>query len=247
MKKCILIAGALLALGASAASAAGINLSWADCGTAGTQNATFACNANSGAPFTAVGSFDPPAGIAKFLGIAAQIDITTDQANLPDWWKHGSAVCRGTTGLATSFDFTSGPFTCADFFGGQAAGGFAYDVGFGTPARARFRIQAAIPAGTEGPVAAGTEYYAFKANFLRPKTVDAGAVLACVGCANPACIVLNEIQLFQPLASGNDPQIFNPRDRQFVTWQSPVGGPPNCPGSTPTQNKTWGQVKSLYR
>jgi hypothetical protein len=244
MKKIALIAGAIVVLGASAASAAGINLSWTDCGTAGTQNLTFACNSNSGAPFTMIGSFIPPAGLPEFLGISAQIDITTDQATVPDWWAHGGTNCRGTTGLSTNFDFTSGPFTCTDFYVGSAAGGSAYDVGFGTPNRARFRIQAAVPFDNRGPLDENLEYYAYKANVLRAKTTGAGS---CAGCSAPACIVFNELQLFQPPEQANDPVITNAIDRQFVTWQNPAGGPPGCPASTPTANKSWGQVKSLYR
>lgn len=247
MKKSILMVGALLVLGASAASAAGINLSWDDCGTAGTQNKTFACNSNAGAPFTAVASFDPPAGVNEFIGLEAQMDITTDQApgSLPDWWKHGSGQCRGTTGLSASFDFTTGPFgPCIDVFAGGASGGFSYDVGFGSPGRARLRVLCAVPAENASVVDPGTEYYGFKINFLRPKTTGAGN---CVGCTNSACIVLNEIKLVQPFAAGNDPQLFNPRERNWITWQSPATGPPGCPLTTATQSKTWGQVKSLYR
>ena len=243
MKKSVLIAGAMLVLGAGAASAAGINLSWNDCGAAGTQNVTFACNSNAGAPFTMVGSFIPPAGVDNFLGISAQVDITTDQATLPDWWKHGNGQCRGTTGLNTDFNFTSGPFTCTDFYAGQAAGGFAYDVGYGTAARARFRIQCAVPIDNKGPVDPATEYYAFKGVILRSKTTGAGS---CAGCSNPGCIVLNEIQLFQPPDAGFDPSITNPADRNYVTWQSAPASP-ICPQSTPTKSSTWGQVKSLYR
>jgi len=243
MKKIALMAGLLLVVGASMASAAGINLSWNDCGLAGTQNATFACNANTGLN-TAVASYDPPTGINEFLGISSQVDVTTDAATLPDWWQHGGTFCRGTTGLAISFDFTSGPFTCFDFFGGQAAGGFAYDVGYGSPARGRLRIQCAVPFDSRAPINAGTEYYAFKMNLLRAKTTGTGS---CAGCTNPACIVLNEIQLFQPPEAANDPKLTNPIDRLFVTWQVPAGGPPGCPQSTPTKSSTWGQVKSLYR
>ena len=47
MKQSIIIAGALLAFGASVASAEGINLSWDDCGLSGTPNKTFACNTNT--------------------------------------------------------------------------------------------------------------------------------------------------------------------------------------------------------
>ena len=243
MKKNIVIAGAMLVLGASAASASGINLSWTNCGTFGVQNVTFACAVNSGSS-QMFASFDPPAGVTAMGGMSAQIDITTDQANLPDWWKHGTGQCRGTAALPVSFDFTSGPPDCADYWLGQAAGGTAYDVGFGSPSRARFRVQAAIAAGTELPVDAGTEYYAFKATLQRTKSTGTGS---CAGCLNSACIVLNEIQLFQPLELQFDPIITNPRERQFITWQNPATGPSGCPLSTPTKSKTWGQVKSLYR
>ena len=244
MKTFVLIVAAALTLTASYASAEGVNLSWNDCGVAGSQNQTFACNSNSGVSFPVIASFIPPVGVDEFLGIASQIDIFTDQATLPDWWKHGTGQCRGSVGLAISFDFTSGPFACVDFYVGQAAGGYAYDVGFGTPSRARLRIQAAVPVTNRGPVDPGAEYFAYKVNLLRGKTTGAGL---CAGCANSACIVLNDVQLFQPLEAQNDPQIVNPANRNFATWQLPSGGPAGCPLSTPTRNATWGTVKSLYR
>ncbi len=244
MNKSLIIAGAMLTLGASLASAAGINLSWNDCGTFGTQNTTFACNSNSGAPFILIGSFIPPAGVDQFLGESAQMDIKTDQATLPDWWAHGTGFCRSTTGMSVSFDFTAGPFTCADFFVGAAAGGSAYDVGFGTPNRGRLRVTCAVPIDNRGPVDASTEYYAFKVSLLRAKTTGAGS---CAGCANSACIVLQDIQLFQPPDQNNDPDITSPANRNYATWQLPVDGPAGCVLSTPTKSRTWGQVKSLYR
>src|SRR5438552_18447811 len=195
MKKIGLIAGVLLVLGASMASAGGINLSWNDCGAAGTANQTFACNVTTGAPFTAVASFIAPHPLPQFVGLASQVDVTTDQATLPDWWAHGTGFCRGTTGMSVSFDFTSGPFSCTDFWAGQAAGGFAYDVGFGSPDRARMRIQCAIPFGTQAPVDPSSEYVAYRVTITRAKATGTGS---CAGCSNPACIVLNEIQLFQP-------------------------------------------------
>src|SRR5207244_989602 len=106
VKKIALIAGVLLALGASIASAAGINLSWADCGLTGQLNNTFACNVNTGANI-AFASFDPPANINEFLGIAAQIDVKTDQATLPDWWAYATGFCRAGA-LVVSPDFTTG-------------------------------------------------------------------------------------------------------------------------------------------
>lgn len=243
MKKIVLIVAALVALTASAALAQpGINLSWNDCGLNGQANQAFACNTNSGAPFTLIASFVPPANINQLVGMSAQIDITTDQATLPDWWGFGG--CRATSSLVTDFGFVSGPFSCTDVWQGAAAGGYAYDIGFGSPNRARFRIQCAIPADNPQAVDPSTEYYAFKALILKAKTTGAGS---CAGCTFPGCIVLNSIQLFQPLEVGNDPTIGNPKDRNFATWQStPVTVPP-CPVSTPTRSTSWGTLKSLYR
>ncbi len=207
----------------------GINLSWSDCGNAGFENMTFACNTNTGAPFAMIASFIPPPNVPAFLGVSAQIDIRSDTPALPDWWRHGTGQCRSTTALSTSFDFTAGPFTCTDFYAGQAAGGFAYDVGFGSANRARLRIQAAIPFDNAGPVDPETEYYAFKANLLRSKTTGTGS---CTGCSEPMCIVLNEIQLFQPFERNFDPQLIMPINRNYISWQ---GGSVTCLSTTPVQ------------
>jgi len=241
MKKTLVLAGAMLALSASLASAAGINLSWDDCGLAGTPSKTFDCATTTGVPFTMYASFVPPPGITEFLGISSQMDITSIGA-LPDWWKHGTTQCRGTAGMSVSFDFTSGPFNCTDFFVGQAAGGSAYDVAFGGPNRARLRVQCAVPIDNRGPVNQSSQYYAYKVSLQRSKSTGTGS---CVGCDVPMCIVLNEIQLFQPPSAGNDPSITNPANSNYVTWQAATV--PGCPASTPTRNSSWGQVKSLYR
>jgi hypothetical protein len=242
MKKTLVLAGVSLALSASLASAAGVNLAWDDCGTSGTSSKTFLCDGNTGTPFTMVASFIPPAGVGEFLGISSQLDMTSVAPALPDWWKHGSTACRGTSGMAISFDFTIGPFTCADVLAGQAAGGSAYDIGFGTPNRGRLRIQCAVPFDNRGPVDSNTEYYAFKVNLLRAKSSGTGS---CTGCTEPMCIVLNSVQLFQPPEAANDPDISNAANSNFVTWQS--ASVPGCPASTPNRKQTWGQVKGLYR
>ena len=244
MKKTLVTASCLLALSASVAMAqpSGVNLSWNDCGTFGSAFQFFDCASNSGTPFTAVSSYWPPAGIDSLVGISSQMDITTDSATLPDWWKHGTGQCRTTAGLSVAFDFTSGPFSCVDFWQGQAAGGFAYDIGFGSPNRARLRVQCAVPFENKAAVHAGTEYYCYKVNLLRAKSFGTGA---CVGGHVPACLVLNNIQLFQPPEMLNDPDLSGAVNQNYVTWQTPTV--PGCPASTPTRNSSWGQVKSLYR
>jgi hypothetical protein len=51
------------------------------------------------------------------------------------------------------------------------------------------------------------------------------------------------------LTSNNsgDNRIVNPLTGNFATWQGGAIGGAGCPAATPTQNKTWGQVKSIYR
>jgi hypothetical protein len=219
--------------------AAGINLSWDDCGAHGTANKTFACNSVTGLD-RLLGSFIPPPHINQFLGLSAELHIQTAAAILPDWWKHGTGECRGTTGLSTSFDFTSGPFSCSDPFVGQAAGGFAYDVGFVLPNRARLRIQCAIPDGSAAALDSTAEYYAFAVNLQHNKATGSGS---CAGCADAATINLISMQLFQPATANDDPIIALPTHTGSTTvfWQPPVHQP------TATHSTSWGHIKTRYR
>ena len=73
------------------AIAAGINLSWDDCGTYGVENKSFACNTNTGSPAVMIGSFVAPPGINEFLGVSTRLTIST-VGPLPDWWKHGTGI-----------------------------------------------------------------------------------------------------------------------------------------------------------
>ncbi len=147
----------------------------------------------------------------------------------------------GCRELSTSFDFTGGSSSCTDFYAGLAAGGFAYDVGFGDVDRARLRVSVAVPIDNLGPVDPGTEYYAFRASINRAKSTGVGS---CAGCSVPACIVLNEIQLFQVPEAGNDPEITAAAGSNHVLWQSSTTG---CAASAGGRTRSWGQLKSLYR
>jgi len=193
-----------------------INLSWDDCGTFGSLDKSFACDSSNGFPFTLVASFHPPAGIDEFVGISSQIFITSSTPSLPDWWKHGSGQCRGTTSLLTSVDFINeGPYSCVDPWAGRGFGAYAYDVAYQSANRARLRVQYAIPPEDRGPLE-GFEHYAYKVRFTRAKSAGAGA---CAGCDEKMQIVLDYIQLLQSVESNNDPILYTPRDRNYVTWQ----------------------------
>jgi hypothetical protein len=239
-----LIAAALV-LPARTAQAAGVNLSWTDCGSAGQADRAFACNTNAGTNIL-ISSFVTPAGIDSANGNEIVIDLQTQFAALPQWWmmKNGG-TCRSTA-LSMSFDFSGGPSTCVDYWAGQALGSFGYTAPYlvyGTN-RARVVGVCAIGASSAGPIAVDTEVYSNKLSISNVKSTGLGA---CAGCTDAACLVLNSIRLTQNQrsATGNISIIGAPGGgRNFATWQGGTGVDCNL---VPSKNRTWGQVKSLYR
>jgi hypothetical protein len=245
MKKTLLITGALLALTVGMASAAGVNLGWSDCeGLPASQSRVFACTSNSGTN-TLVGSYVTPAGVDSANGNEIVIDIQTSGATLPQWWMMKNAgTCRATA-LSMSFDFSTGPFTCFDYWAGQALGSFGYTAPYAVygPNRARIVGVCAIGGLSASGIAPDTEVYSHKVSISNVKSTGLGA---CAGCSDGACIVLNSIKLTQNQRSAGGPKFMgNPAVRNFATWQA---GIPGCgTPATPARNATWGKVKSLYR
>jgi hypothetical protein len=237
-----LLACAALTLVATSAFAGGINLSWVDCGAFGALQRNFACNTNSGLN-SAVASVVTGVDMAQLNGQASVLDMQTNQAALSNWWQFNSPGCRFASPalIAGNFDFTAN-INCLDPWGGTASGGLNYSPGFGGPNRARIRTVCAI-IGSTG-ITGVDEYYMFKVNISNARSTGAGA---CAGCTDGACIVFNSILVTQPAGVG-DYTISNTLLRNWVQWQ---GGAVNvtggCPAATPTQNRTWGSVKSLYR
>ena len=242
MKKILLLCGALLALSASAALAAGINLSYNDCGTFGTETRTFACNNNTGTN-TTVASYVAPAGVNEFLSVESELEIQSDSATLPDWWKYKNAGTCRIAALTSSADFTAGPFNCADFWAGGATGSIAsYIVGYNGPNRAYCKLVWAVGASARGPLTADVEYYAYKLSWNNSKSIGLGS---CAGCLTGVCVNLRNIKLVQPSVLNDNRLLTNPANRAYVRWQTATDVA--CLGATPARNSTWGSVKALYR
>jgi hypothetical protein len=184
---------ALLLVMTSAAHAAGINLSWIDCGVHGQPNRTFACNTSSGSN-TIYASFVPPPGMTQFNGLDAVIDIETGGGQVPDWWQFGTGRCRAFSSLVVSANVVTN-FNCDDPWRGNAAEGSQYLVNLGDAHRARLRITAATPISV--PLDSTVEWYAFKVTINNAKTVDTGSG-TCAGCGEPMCLTLRYIHLTQP-------------------------------------------------
>ena len=236
MKKSLVLCGFLVALTASSAMAGGVNLSWTDCGAAGTQDRAFACGANTGSNVLVV-SYDPNVVMANMVGNDIRVDLqSADATTLNNWWQMFNAgTCRATS-VSTNVVFSAA--TCADFWAAGGAGGIgSYNI---TGNKASLLMFWAVTG--PGQVDPGTEYYSINISINNQKTVGTGA---CTGCATGVCLVANVVQLDGD--TNNLQKIENPRDRNWVTWNGGGGVVGGCPGTVPALNRTWGQVKSLYR
>jgi len=243
LKKTLLISGLLLALTASVAPAGGINLSWNDCVQGGgAQDATFACDTNTGTAGTLYASFEPYAA-QRVTAFEFVIDIQSAGAALPEWWKFKTAgTCRQAS-MTMNTNFTGGPFDCLDPWGGTVGlQDFNYLIGYHGPSTARITGFGVIPGHGTVAVEPGSEYYGISLTIDREKTVGTGA---CAGCTDPVCLVFNEMTLYDEF--GIKSFFTNPRDRNCATWQGGQIGGPGCPAATPTNKATWGRIKALYR
>jgi hypothetical protein len=249
MKKTLILCGLVLAVSAPPAMAAGVNLNWNDCiAAAPVTNVTFACNVNTAAN-TMVGSFVPPAHIDSVCATEIQLNLRSQGPVLPAWWDF--TTCRAGA-LTRDFNFSGGPFNCSDHWAGNVAlSDLQYQIGTSGPNTATIKLLAAVAGEfcsgpTQTGVDPGIEYYGFKLTVLRTKTVGTGL---CAGCPEPVCVVLNEVKLYSPARGTSDVFVTlnNPDVQGHVTWQGGAIGGAGCPAATPTRNKTWGAVKTLYR
>lgn len=251
MKKLLVLTSALLVLSASIAAAQGVNLAWRNCiavttGTSAQQNVSNACDAG-GLLYKGVMSFVAPAALAQFVGIQAVLDIQTAQPNLPDFWRMGLGECRdGSFIFPASMTGIGNTTTCRNpWAGGATGGGAQYNSGFGSPARAR--VLFAFARDTDVPLINGQQYIAgvFNIDTFNDQPTE------CAGCLEPACLVLNQVELYQvagQILPQQDIYILNTQaTRRYVTWQGGAVSGAGCPGATPTKSATWGAVKSLYR
>ena len=233
------------ALGSPAALAqGGINLAWNDCASpygVGVSDIRSACNSNLGANLL-FASFAPPAVMPQFNGHAGVVDLVVVGPVLSPWWQLQPGGCRQGS-LTADFDFTAGPFSCADVWAGEAVGGVA--IGTIGNNGVRIRTVSALAEGSERNLPAdGTEYYVFRLRINNAKTVGAGN---CAGCLDPACIVFQSLLLTQPAGVGD--YIVTTGAQQSLSWKGGAFTDCGLCSSIPCPAKscTWGYVKSLFR
>jgi hypothetical protein len=237
MRRAPILTALFLVAAPATAHASGVNLAWNDCSYSGTMNRSFACNTNSGS-HQLVASFvlNDTLSVSGAVGI---VDLCLGGVNLTPWWQFNLGSCRQGA-LTASAAVPLSAQNCADFWQGQATAGIsAYQVGFDGWDSARILVSVSMPSATFMTTEAYIENHAFTVLISNASTVGTGA---CGGCNYGACIVLNEIELFR--SYGGSVRLQVPDTVNQATWQ---GGVPGCPFIVPVANRTWGQVKSLYR
>jgi len=227
----------------------GVEIRWDNCfGDAGVPNKNFACDTNTGT-HTLVGSFVPAWDIVNVNGLEIVVDLASSSASLPAWWQLKNAgTCRQSS-IVMNFVPSLTSAVCADWGQSAELGGIAaYQIGLHGPNTARILAASAVPPSSAQNLTGRAEYFAFNLVINNLKTVGTGA---CAGCSTPVCILFQGLRMTTPILENNryltGPT--NLTDSDFATWQGGGGGTgaAGCPAAVPTQQRTWGAVKSLYR
>jgi len=238
----------LLALSRLSSAAEGINLFWNDCG-AGLRPATnreFACDVNTGSNLL-VASFWYSTYVQYQLGsMTVDIDLQSAGATLPAWWGLAqTGMCRSSC-LTPVRDLS--PVSCVDpWLGYDAHPVFLYQTTRDNPSMPPNRAHIYANTAThhsEMFLDPNGENVAFALRLNNSLTIGSGA---CEGCSVPVCLVLNSITLANYWHEYPSIYLTAPFENNYVTWQGGAIGGAGCPGATPTLNRTWGQIKTLYR
>jgi len=246
MKKLLLLCGALLLMSAAVAQAAQLNIAWTNCTSdGGTTDKTSACTSNSGSQTLVVSFVAPSGGIGQMSGAEAYLYVATSNgtAALPKWWdSFNSGTCR-TSAITGNVVLPGTASNCLDAWSGIGVGGLiGYNENANGPGTVLVDMAAAVPSSSLQAIDDADEYFLF--NLKIANTGTAGT--ACPGCLTPACILFHNLDVTQPVGVG-DFHMTASGPRTFATWQGGSVGLPGCPAATPTNNKSWGALKSLYR
>jgi hypothetical protein len=271
----ICICGALLVLAAPMAFAQNyVSLAWGEClvdgGATTISSAAAGLNCAGATGFTGrYLIFTHQLGVNQpnFVGIEGVIDMQddTNPANMGNWWQwdiggvgtcRTGAIAQGQTEAGSSPDFTG--TSCTDL-GGLATGtvtlgGLIRRPSPGTglgPNSQRIQFQWVVPANEPIPYTANTQV---AAGNIRIRSQAATGHSTCTGCTDAVTITLNSIFAGQPSGSpgGNqtatDPLPFPGQGTHTSNCVTANQAQSQCAtGATPTEARTWGQLKSLYR
>jgi hypothetical protein len=192
----------------------------------------------------------------------ARVNMAFAGSTLPAWWQFtGVGSCRpGSISSRNVPPATA--VSCVDWADGTRDALLSYNTGSLGPNISQVVVVSPIAPSAPFDLVTGQEYFAFTAQINHAKTVGAGA---CAGCTLGGCMGFVGVKLIRTAPSAETPVAPpsgdvligpGPVSGQVVTWQGGAGiAIPNyggagwtyCPGATPARNRTWGDVKAIYR
>jgi len=239
----VLLAFGLLLLASAPVAAAGIELQWDNCPPNGLLDVSLDCT-NPDAVRSFYAAITSDVTIPEFVAADIFIDFHVDSPGLRDFWKFDTLISDGCN-PGILLDDTFDPLVCSglgnlwgdDPYGskGDVALGYVPHYG-GDPTGGR--LVASIFRASIDPIllSAGQPYFLFRVALKSEYSSEAGG--SCDGCCEAVAFTLKQVNL-----QGLDV-------RPILTTPGPAGNvvtvtPSGC--VTPVQNKTWGQLKALYR
>jgi hypothetical protein len=183
--------------------------------------------------------------IDDVVGVEVVVDLQHGTEALPAWWQMlGKGMCRDGSLLASG-NFLDNE-VCTDPWRdlGVAVALFEPGLPRGRPGQARLRGVYAIRSDSARVLVPGVHYYALKLVIRNDRTVFPSS---CTGCGDPACLVLNRIDILRGL--GSEPaeiglETSGPNAANRVTWRGGAGA--SC-AAVPARRVTWGSIRALYR
>jgi hypothetical protein len=165
--------------------------------------------------------------------------------NLRDAWRFDAAGCQGSS-LITINHLAPGTLSkaCPSFQGALASiqiKDYSYD---GVAGKARAVLANTYPAGNNTQINPAQRYFlaqfVFDHSFSVNGPSDPGQT--CGGVEVPVCAHLTRTSWLS-LSGVETPWAYG---QEYVTANDPNNAT-GCPGATPAENKTWGQVKAQYK
>jgi hypothetical protein len=250
MKK-VLIAAALMTLTASVAAAQGISLNWTQCYPQNTtlinrNGACYTCAPTATAQ-RVIASFTAPVAMPNMVSATSIIDIVFNGTQ-PDWWRldgSGTQGCRAG-GATVAPKYLGTATLCPDLMATSNVQGPILVAFNGWKGANTMRLVIENSRDGTFDAQAGSHYVAQQMNLNNDgESVDCNASptpdpsAKCQGCLTAATLALNELQMTPQ--TGAPVVLTAVNGRNYVHYNNGVGVP------TPTQNKSWGAVKALYR
>lgn len=258
MKKILLLCCAMAVCAAPAAFAdvnGGLDLTWNACAaTGGVPTTTLDCAGGGAAP--AFGTFFVTSVQDSVIAMDVALDLIVNNAGLPTFWHFEAGGCNELTGAA--FSNTKPSLGCGSIAqvtplwtpsgSGNALGFVPQTRG---PNTGHFVGSVFRPSTSPGKCnASPSNYFGFAFTIITDNAQE-NTIGTCVGCPLGFNIVWNSANLINARAA---------QGAGIEAAPYPIAGPGNvgncitgnggAPGgcqATPARNRTWGQLKSLYR